>query len=253
MNLKVSKSILDLEKEIEELEKPKEEELETEEEVKEELLEDKATPPQEELSDEEKTWAKRYGDLRRLQQKTAADLAEANKKLSEKKPAVTEEEVKNWIKNNPKAADIIGYVATQNSGKTELAEIRSELEQEKALKLVLKAHPDFEEITSKDDFHKWADKQPDFVQDRIFGSKAEDVIWGINQYKMTITPDNSKKAAASLVHTKKTSEPETKKGTLFSESQVEKMSLSEYEKNEEAILKSQRDGTFIYDLTGGAR
>jgi len=39
----------------------------------------------------------------------------------------------------------------------------------------------------------------------------------------------------------------------YKESQVQRMSLSEYEKHESAIQEAIKAGTFIYDLSGGAR
>ena len=39
----------------------------------------------------------------------------------------------------------------------------------------------------------------------------------------------------------------------FKESQVQNMSPSEYEKNEDAIMESIKKGLFDYDVTGGAR
>ena len=43
-----------------------------------------------------------------------------------------------------------------------------------------------------------------------------------------------------------------KKGT-FKESQVDRMTASQYEANEEAITNAIRNGTFIYDISGAAR
>jgi hypothetical protein len=41
-------------------------------------------------------------------------------------------------------------------------------------------------------------------------------------------------------------------GTFY-ESQVNKMSIQQYEANQEAIEKSMRSGKFVYDVSGSAR
>jgi hypothetical protein len=42
-------------------------------------------------------------------------------------------------------------------------------------------------------------------------------------------------------------------GAKILESQVSRMSASEYEKNEKKIMEAIRKGNFVYDLSGGAR
>lgn len=253
------RSVALLEKELEELEKqaglkPQEDPEDTTTEEVEEVEEVVEATEVEKTSPEEKNWAKRYADLRTLQQKTAAKLKEAESKNATP-AAVTEDQVKDWIKTNPKAAEIIKTIAVQSSPVEDLNAIKEEIAQNKARNAIMKAHPDFEEISEDDAFHEWADKQPQRVQELIFSDEPDAVIWALSFYKEQTAPKgDAKKDAARLVRTKSgTDAPSDKKTQVYSESVVQKMSLQDYEKHEAAIIASQRAGNFIYDLSGGAR
>lgn len=247
------RSVEALEREIAELEKQTTGEPEV-------VLEEEAspkevvTPPVKETSEEDKNWAKRYADLRTLQQRTAQRVKELEQAQSPQ-PVVDEEQVKEWIKTNPKAADIIKAIATKAAPVDDLSEIKQEIAQTKALSKIMKAFPDFEEITGSDAFHEWADKQPERMQALIFSDQPDDVIWALGLYKdSTKTAVDPKKDAAKLVKTKTGGENPSDKSTLvYSESAVQRMSMSDYEKHEAAIMAAQKSGNFIYDLSGGAR
>lgn len=206
------------------------------------------------VTEEDKSWAKRYADLRTLQQKTAKELKEARE--AQRQPAtITEEQVKEWVEKNPKAAEIIKALSVQTAPMEDINVIREEFTRTKALNTITKAHPDFDEVTESQEFHDWADKQPQNVQNLIFSESPDDVIWALNFYKQSMRPTvDTKKDAAKLVKTKTgTERPSDKSSPVYSESMVQKMSLAEYEKHEESILASQKSGDFVYDLSGGAR
>lgn len=260
------RSVTSLEEEIAELEKnllPKSEEEEEEE--REDQQEVEQEEQKEELpaaSKEEETWKKRHGDLRRLSQKQAEELKKANEKLAalerEQKTVglPSAEEAEEWAKENPKAAAIIRALAHEqtSSNSDDVIAIRKELEKSKQEVKIKKVHPDFEEITSSDEFHDWAESQTQSVQNLIYEGEVDDVIWALNLYKKENEKSPSTKEAAKNVVDKKSTAPSETTGTKkFSESQVQKMTLAEYEKNEEAIIASQRSGSFVYDLSGGAR
>lgn len=246
-------NIAALEKEIEELERLEQgnPEPEVEEEEVEEVVED--TP--EEPSSEEKTWKERYSNLRRLQQKQAEELKQIKSAPPATQSSITKEQVEAWVKDNPKAADIVRALAKEVSPLEDVTQIQEEIAHTKSMSKILKSHADFEEITSSDEFHEWADKQPANVQSLVFSSNAEDVIWALNFYKSTLgEKTDPKKNAAKLVKTKTGAEQPADTGSkTYSESMVEKMSLEEYEKHEKAILEAQKSGKFVYDRSGGAR
>lgn len=272
-NYVVPRSVSKLEAELAELEKEWEASQSggDEEEEVEEGVQDTSPPapiikPEAEPEDEEeKSWKKRHGDERRRNQKLADDLKAAQEALKQVQKQTspglpTAEEAEAWAKANPKAASIIrGLVADEvSTSKSELAEIKTQLARSQQQAEILKAHPDFKQIVHVDNaaFHDWAEAQPAFVQDRIYGSDntAEDVIWAISQYKKETTDKpNPKKEAAKVVSSKSSADVKTETKGRFSESQVNKMSMSEYEKNADAIAEAMRTGAFVYDLSGAAR
>ena len=268
----VPRSVKKLEDEIAELEKQFAESLKTEEETEEEVeeteteeVEEKEEEPKEvPLSKEEETFKKRYSDLRRHSQKLSDDLKEAQalvadlKKQKSSAGLPTAEEAEEWAKENPKAAAIIRAIAAGEKDTTseELSAIKEKLNRSEQEARIVKAHPDFEEITSEDAFHDWAEAQPSSIQKLIFSNSADDVIWAIGQYKKETKTEkpNLKKEAAKAVSSKSSSaEPKSEGKGRFTESMVSKMSMTEYEKNEAAIQEAMRNGSFVYDLSGAAR
>jgi hypothetical protein len=261
----VPRSVKRLEDEIAELEKKvsgssgEDEEVEQEE-VEE--VEETSAPVEEEapVTKEEETFKKRYSDLRRHSQKLADDLKEAQAALKNQKTSPglpTAEEAEEWAKANPKAAAIIRAIAMGEtvSASEEINTIKDKLNRAEQEARIFKVHPDFEDVTSEEPFHDWAEQQPQSVQKLIYSNSADDVIWAIGQYKKEkADKPNHKKEAAKAVSSKTSfAEPKTEGKGRFTESMISKMSMSEYEKNETAIQESMRNGTFIYDLSGAAR
>lgn len=265
---RLEEEIAELEKEFmtlnnQEEEEPEDEEVEEEVETEEEE-EVKELPSEPELSKEEETFKKRYSDLRRHSQKLADDLKEAQAaiaKLEKQKTSPglpTAEEAEEWAKANPKAAAIIrALVAGETTNSVEeLNAIKQKLDRAEQEARIIKVHPDFEEITSQDEFHDWAENQPKSVQNLIYSTSADDVIWAIGQYKKemkTETPNPKKEAAKAVSSKTSSTEPKTQTKGRFSESKVGRMSLQEYEKNAAAIEEEIKNGTFVYDLSGAAR
>jgi hypothetical protein len=256
------RSVVRLEEEVAELEKAHliPQEVVEEEEEKEEVVE---TPPS---SPEEETWKKRHGDLRRLSQKQAEDLKKANDRLAalekDKHSAglPSAEEAEEWAKTNPQAAAIIralvGEKVAQSAPSNEdINSLRWELDRAKEESKIKKIHPDFEELTTSDEFHTWAENQPASVQSLIYTTKSDDLIWALNLYKkeMNVQESPNKAAARSVVSKSSNAPTDTNGKKKFSESQVQAMSLPDYEKNEDAIRESMKSGNFVYDLSGGAR
>lgn len=261
------RSVQRLEEELEALEKAHREGLEVvegtdeieEQEQKEAPASQSEDPPA--SNKEEETWKKRHGDLRRLSQKQAEDLKKAEKRLADlekEKRSVdlpSPEEAAEWAKTNPKAAAIIRALASEASPSNDVEEIRRELAKNKQEVAIKKLHPDFDEITASDEFHDWAESQTRSVQNLIYDGDVDDVIWAINLYKKELVKaENPNKAAAKNVISKSSNAPvDDNSKKKFSESQVQKMPLHEYEKHEDAIKEAMKNGTFVYDLSGGAR
>lgn len=249
-------------------------EQETEEQVKTEA-------PQEDdegdagLTAEEKSFKKRYGDLRRHMQEKEKETAAKLEKLEKQLEAATnnelvlpksEDEVDAWAKKYPDVAGIVEAIAEKKANERateldgrlkEIEELRITAKREKAEAELAALHPDFGDIRADDNFHEWAKTQPKVVQDALYENTddAKSVARVIDLYKadkgITAKKDNSSdKAAASSVKTKgKTQVDPQDSSQYLRESQVEKMSMKEYEKRADEIMEAQRSGKFIYDVS----
>jgi len=150
-------------------------------EVKEEVQEE-----QEPTTAEEKTFKKRYGDLRRHAQQKEADLQEQINQLREQLDSATkkqiklpksDEDIEAWAKEYPDVAAIVETIAIKKS-KEQAKELESRIQKinemqesatkEKAEVELLKLHPDFVDIREDDDFHNWAEEQPQWVQKALY-------------------------------------------------------------------------------------
>ncbi len=262
-----------IKKDEEELKKLVEQENEVES-KKEETKEKEKEP----VNAEEKTFKKRYGDLRRHTQQKEKEFRDQINELKnqldsatrkEIKLPKTEEDLETWAKEYPDVAAIVETIAIKKAkGQSDVLEKRIkqidemgiEAKKEKAEIELLKIHPDFAEIREDEKFHQWADEQPKWVQDALYenDSDARSAARAIDLYKADNNiskKETTDKDAAKAVTTKTDrSEPSTDETkSFFRESQVEKMTAEQYEKNSDAIMEAIRSNKFIYDLSGSAR
>ena len=257
-------------------EEPKAESVQAESDTKqEEKPEAKAQEDDTELSAEEKNFKKRYGDLRRHQQKKEEEFTakiealEAQLSKAAKNELIlpkSEEELEKFQKENPDVAALFLAMAKKESKASseelekrmaELEELRLDAKKEKAEAELITMHPDFVQIREDDSFHNWAEQQPKWVQDALYENQddAKSVSRVIDLYKtdMGITSKKSNtadKAAASSVKTKGSVKAEPDESSKYiRESEVAAMSIKEYEKRADEIMEAQRSGNFIYDMT----
>ena len=228
---------------------------------------------------EERSFKKRYGDLRRHQQSKEKEYEDRIKALeqqlnestkSEIKLPKSDEDIEAWAKQYPDVAGIVETIAIKKAReeaqgledtKKELKEIKAATAREKAEVELMKAHPDFGEIRDSDDFHEWAEEQPKWVQEALYENDedARSAARAIDLYKAdkNIKPKksaSSKDAARSVGTRNERSKPQSDpQGNAIKESDVQKMSAVEYEKNSDEIMEAIRTGNFIYDLSGSAR
>jgi hypothetical protein len=227
-------------------------------------------------SAEEKSFKKRYGDLRRHSQeqqnafqKQIDELKSQLQQSTEQqiKMPKSEEELAAWVQAYPDVAKIVETIALkkakeQSSYLEERFKALDEQEKltarEKAEAALLKIHPDFEKIKDTDDFHEWVEEQPKYIQEALYNNETDvkSASRAIDLYKAdkNIGRSTSKEAAASIgVRRSKAAPDSDNVEGSFKESQVNRMSIQEYEANQEAITKSIRSKTFIYDVTGASR
>ena len=260
--------------------KKAEEELETL--LKEQKSEAKSTEVEveaEPTNAEEKTFKKRYGDLRRHTQEKEkqfqkqldelkGQLDKATKK--EMKLPKSDDDINEWAKEYPDVAAIVETIATKKAREQseDIAKRIKEIDErdansvkEKAEVELLRLHPDFADIRESDDFHDWAEEQPQWVQNALYenDNDAKSAARAIDLYKSDKGISKAKEksndtGAAKAVSTKsKTTPSETNKSLTFKESTVEKMSSKEYEAKSEQIMEAIRSGNFVYDVSGNAR
>ena len=261
-------------------ERTKRDEEELEQLKKEHAGEAKEAEEAEPTSAEEKTFKKRYSDLRRHQQKQAeefkAELAAMKSQLEkatkkEMHLPKSDEDIDQWAADYPDVAAIVETIAMKKAAEQSTAleermkvidDMQTSATKEKAEAALMQMHPDFDEIRDSDDFHNWAEEQPKWIQDALYDNDndARSAARAIDLYKADMGIAEAKKSkpskdAAKSVTTKNTrNKPqEDASSTYLRESQVEKMSVQEYEKHADEIMEAIRSGKFIYDLSGSAR
>ena len=127
-----------------------------------------------------------------------------------------------------------------------------ELLRKDAEKRLMDKHPDFEDIRNSDDFHGWAKEQPTSIQDWIYNNAddADLASRALDLFKkdigMDVAPKKSRskqsnKSAADMVSTKTTSvEPQQEK--IWTEREIAKMSIAEFDKHEAEISQAMQEG-----------
>ena len=263
----------------------REEKLKQEEEELQELIEGQKqdASSEEEIEEEptnaeERTFKKRYSDLRRHQQKQTDELkAEINNLKAQLEQSTkkqiqlpkSDEDIETWAKEYPDVAGIVETIAIKKAAEQQasleekvkaLNDMQESVSKQRAETELLQMHPDFDEIRNDDDFHAWAEEQPQWVQNALYenDNDARSAARAIDLYKadknITAKKPSSKDAAKSVSTKGKRSKPTSDdSGNSYKESDVQRMSAKEYEKHSDDIMEAIRNGKFIYDVSGSAR
>ena len=272
-----ARRIAEEEAEIAKLSDPQAEENETEEQAEpESVAKEQQVDAKEPETGEERTYKKRYDDIRKLQSNTAAELKAIKAQLENAKeqgivrPPKSDEDIQAWADKYPDVAAIVETIAEKKAQEKfsvaedrlrQIDEMSEEANRSKSMDAIRESHNDFDDLKESDEFHDWAGEQPKWVQDALYENQDDprSVVRVIDLYKVdkgldTKSRKKSSKAAASAVVTKRTTKPtQAETDVSFTESMISKMSIHEFEKNQDAIMEAQRSGKFIYDLSGGAR
>lgn len=263
----------------------REEKLKQEEEELQELIEEQKqdASSEEEVEEEptnaeERTFKKRYSDLRRHQQKQTDELkAEINNLKAQLEQSTkkqiqlpkSDEDIESWAKEYPDVAGIVETIAIKKAAEQQasleekvkaLDDMQQSVSKQRAETELLQMHPDFDDIRNDDDFHAWAEEQPQWVQNALYenDNDARSAARAIDLYKadknITAKKSSSKDAAKSVSTKGKRSKPASDdSGNSYKESDVQRMSAKEYEKHSDDIMEAIRNGKFIYDVSGSAR
>ena len=262
----------------------KDEKLKKDEEELEQLLEEqKQDASTEEVESEpttaeEKTFKKRYSDLRRHQQKQTEELKteinalksqlEQSTKKQIKLPK-SDEDIETWAKEYPDVAAIVETIAMKKAAEQSasleqrvkaLDDMQQDVSKQRAETELLQMHPDFDDIRNDDDFHTWAEEQPQWIQNALYenDNDARSAARAIDLYKadrsITTKKTNNRDAAKSVSTKGKRNKPvENESSSFLRESDVQRMTAKEYESKSDEIMEAIRQNKFVYDLSGSAR
>ena len=220
-------------------------------------------------------YKKRYDDLKthydsRLDEFKAREkelLDEAVINRPDYKAPKSAEELEKFKNEYPDVMAVVETVAhLESESKTKVLEERlsalqtreDELVRKDAEKSLQEKHPDFDEIRNSDDFHEWAELQPEVIKDWIFNnsndvtlaSRALDLFKkdiGLEVPQVRQTRSNSKQtqqSAADMISTKTTS-VDPKQQRVWSEKEITALSMADFDKYESEISDAMQEGRII--------
>ena len=220
-------------------------------------------------------YKKRYDDLKthydsRLDEFKAREqelLDEAVKNRPDYRAPKSAEELERFKNEYPDVMAVVETVAhLESESKTKVLEERlsalqtreDELVRKDAEKSLQEKHPDFDNIRNSDDFHEWANLQPEAIKDWIFNnpdnatlaSRALDLFKkdiGLEVPQVRQTRSNSKQtqqSAADMISTKTTSvDPNQQR--VWSEREISALSMAEFDKYESEISEAMQQGRIV--------
>ena len=236
----------------------------------------KATPkaaPDEEGEEEEKTpkkrtnYKKRYDDLKRHYDDKLSEFKQREQELlAQTSPSYTApktpEDLEKFKEEYPDLYDTVETVAHLRSSE-QVGQLQEQLQvikqreakilQREAEADILAKHPDFPEIRNSEEFHAWAESQPEQIQAWIYknpdnaqlASKAIDLFKLENGYStQTKSQPKPQGSAADMVSTKTTS-IDAKQPKIWTEREIAAMSLDKFDKYEAEIQEAISEGRVV--------
>ena len=230
------------------------------------------TAPEEE-GEEEKTpkkrtnYKKRYDDLKRHYDEKLSEFKQREQELlatarPQYQAPKTQEDLEKFKEDYPDLYDTVETVAHLRSSEqvgqleAQLSAIRERetriIQREAEADLIAK-HPDFPELRDSEEFHAWAETQPEQIQQWIYknpdnaqlASKAIDLFKLENGYKtQTKSQSKPKGSAADMVSTKPTA-IEAKQPKIWTEGEIAAMSLDKFDKYENEIREAISEGRVV--------
>ena len=231
----------------------------------------KATPIAERPAKaEDRVFKKRYDDLKKHYDSTInkhkdevrslrSQLESSTKQFV---PPKSKEELEAWRKEYPDVYEMVETIA-MNKATTRTADLedkyknlqlqQEQIAKEKAEVELLKLHPDFSEIRSKDSFHEWAANQDPTIQGWLYEntSNAKLAARAIDLYKMDTgqskltkkeEKDVKKEAAKAISKTKKSTESDIPKKKIWTTTEIAGLKPHQFEKHEKEIDLARLEG-----------
>jgi hypothetical protein len=231
----------------------------------------KATPIAERpVNAEDRVFKKRYDDLKKHYDSTinkhkdevTSLRSQLESSTKEFVPPKSKSELEAWRKEYPDVYDMVETIA-MDKATTQTAELENkyksiqlqqeQIKKEKAEVELLKIHPDFNDIRSKDDFHEWAEQQDPTIQGWLYEntSNAKLAARAIDLFKMdsgqsTLTKkeekDVKKEAAKAISKTKKATDSDIPKKKIWTTSEISRLKPHQFEKFEKEIDLARLEG-----------
>jgi len=219
-------------------------------------------------------YKKRYDDLKKhydgrvnsFKSREQELLAEIRANRPTYKAPKSAEEIEAFKKEYPDVYGVVETVAHLRSSKEtedlkqeikQLKELNQTVNKEKAEAKLARLHPDFEQIRESDEFHSWAESQPEAIKGWVYGNatNAELASRAIDLFKQDTGKSKSKPelsgdlvAASEMVKVKNSKEIGYGSKKIWTRSQIAAMSQSEFDKNEKAITDAMSEGRVINDM-----
>ena len=214
-------------------------------------------------------YKKRYDDLKKHYDSKLNEFKSREQELleqaAENRPNYvapkSQEELEKFREEYPDVYEVVETVShLQSEEKSKdlreklerLQQREQELVRKDAEKRLMDKHPDFEDIRNSDDFHGWAKEQPKSIQDWVYNNAddADLASRALDLFKkdigMDVAPKKSRskqsnKSAADMVSTKTTS-VEPKQERIWTEREIAKMSMAQFDKHEAEISQAMQEG-----------
>lgn len=222
-------------------------------------------PEQEAAAPKKRTnYKKRYDDLKRHYDERVSEFKQREQELlaqtsQEYKAPKTQEELEKFKQQYPDLYDTVETVAHLQSSE-QVNELQEQLQaiKEREFRIIkreaeadlIARHPDFEDIRGSENFHEWAETQPEQIQAWIYNNpdNAQLASKAIDLYKIesglqtqTKSQPKQKGSAADIVSTK-TQTIEAKGPKIWTEREIAAMSLDQFDKYEDEIQQAISEG-----------
>jgi len=217
-------------------------------------------------------YKKRYDDLKKHYDQKLSEFKRTEQELREQSREAepqyqapkTQEDLDRFRTEYPDLYDTVETVAHMRS-QQEVEALRSrfsvieereaQIAAREAESALQERHPDFDQIRGDDSFHEWAQEQPDQIQDWIYNNpnNVTLAVKALDLYKLeTGKGQGSRKrrsgnrqpqggSAADMVSTK-TTNVDAKEAKIWTESEIAKMSLDQFDRHEDEIKIAMEEG-----------
>ena len=217
-------------------------------------------------------YKKRYDDLKKHYDQKLSEFKRTEQELRDQAREVepqyqapkSQEDLDRFRTEYPDLYDTVETVAHMRS-QQEVEALRSrfsvieereaQIAAREAESALQERHPDFDQIRGDDSFHEWAQEQPDQIQDWIYNNPNDVTlaVKALDLYKLeTGKGQGSRKrrsgnrqpqggSAADMVSTK-TTNVDAKEAKIWTESEIAKMSLDQFDRHEEEIKIAMEEG-----------